>query len=448
MTAFKPRWEKAGPELQPGNFVKRPDDEKVSLAELIGLSVILLVFVVLSLTVAVATPPWESNDEPDHFRNAATLARGTFYKLEPGAGFEAHQPPIYYLILATAIRAWDLSIDDPVLLPADDDADTWVYKHVPEDTSDMARVAPLRMLSVVMGAVTIVCVFLLAVLLFEVPGQRLATAATVGFLPKFVFLSGSINNDTLATMLSSLAIVLMAAALFKIHRRSPTLCMLTGLILGLGVVTKLTVLPLAVVLVALGVYYSNARLPTTAMLTLPLIGVSGWWVVRNVREYGDPLLIFTAEEHFKEVLPALVHQGLPLRWIAWELPTGFMRSFWYSSGANQFEWEWPFYLPFWLVTATALVGLAIRLTSEPTRRKIHLFLVFTASAGLVNVIATGIRTTQFQGRIAFVSLTAIASLIILGLIKFPQSRVSIWLLPAFGFVGSVISIYRHVLVLT
>jgi hypothetical protein len=45
----------------------------------LGLALVLIVFVVLAATVAVKTPAWESNDEPDHVQNieASLLAIGT-----------------------------------------------------------------------------------------------------------------------------------------------------------------------------------------------------------------------------------------------------------------------------------------------------------------------------------------------------------------------------------
>src|SRR5262249_59613041 len=62
---------------------------------------IVIVGVLMSLVVAVATPPWQANDEFDHLHNVQTLVAGSYYRLtDKGSGFESHQPPLYYLLLA------------------------------------------------------------------------------------------------------------------------------------------------------------------------------------------------------------------------------------------------------------------------------------------------------------------------------------------------------------
>lgn len=56
---------------------------------------VLSLFMTLAVHVSAATGAWEANDEPDHVANASTLLRGSMYRIEPGAGFEPHQPPLY-----------------------------------------------------------------------------------------------------------------------------------------------------------------------------------------------------------------------------------------------------------------------------------------------------------------------------------------------------------------
>ena len=62
-----------------------------------------------------------------------------------------------------------------------------------------------------MGAVTVWATYALAVLVF--PGRpelAVAAAAFIAFLPEFLFISGSVNNDNLAAMLSGLTLLQMA----------------------------------------------------------------------------------------------------------------------------------------------------------------------------------------------------------------------------------------------
>lgn len=66
----------------------------------VALLLVSAAFVGFSLTVAIATPPWEANDEPDHARNVETLRRGDWYRIDRESGLETNQPPLYYLGLA------------------------------------------------------------------------------------------------------------------------------------------------------------------------------------------------------------------------------------------------------------------------------------------------------------------------------------------------------------
>ena len=74
---------------------------------------VLAVFVLLGTLIAVKTPAYESADEPGHVENIETLVSGHWYgmnsdcKYSPReplllgcAGDEAHQAPLYYLVLA------------------------------------------------------------------------------------------------------------------------------------------------------------------------------------------------------------------------------------------------------------------------------------------------------------------------------------------------------------
>jgi 4-amino-4-deoxy-L-arabinose transferase-like glycosyltransferase len=107
--------------------------------------------------------------------------------------------------------------------------------------SVLDRLALMRVLSVLMGAVTVLLVYMfLAELL---PGRRWAWSAgalVVAFQPLFGFVSGGVNNDNL--------LFLTATGLFwglaRSFRRglTPTNGALIGGFLGAGIVTKLTML--------------------------------------------------------------------------------------------------------------------------------------------------------------------------------------------------------------
>ncbi len=71
------------------------------------------------------TPAYESADEPGHVENIETLVGGHWYNLTPHCpltartifscenGNEAHQAPLYYLLLA----GWQRAVGQPVEPP-------------------------------------------------------------------------------------------------------------------------------------------------------------------------------------------------------------------------------------------------------------------------------------------------------------------------------------------
>ena len=82
---------------------------------------ILAVFIALSALIALKTPAYESADEPSHVQNIETLVSGHWYGMNSKcawtpfgvvhcAGAEAHQAPLYYLILAGWQKAIGLSV--------------------------------------------------------------------------------------------------------------------------------------------------------------------------------------------------------------------------------------------------------------------------------------------------------------------------------------------------
>jgi hypothetical protein len=422
-------------------------------ADRVGLGVILALFVLLATFVAVATPPWEGNDEPDHFLNAATLAQGRLYQIEPGAGLEAHQPPLYYALLGLEIRATALDTSRPSP-PANPyyvkRSDLFQYEHdVASDGSDSRRVGILRLTSVPLGVVTILAGYALGAALTARSELRLAIAATVAFVPRFVFVSGMINNDNLATALSAVAIALAAAALVGRPQVSETrLLLLAGFAVGAGILTKLTVVVIAAALLVSAAVLASNRIRAIAAIAGPVLAVSGWWFVRNAIQYGDPTLLPTARRYLGDVLPTLVVDGITRRHIFWELPKGIWKSFWYTSGANQFTWPWPWYLPFWILVAAALVALWIAVRRATRRQaRIAVFIASVGLAGRSNVWLAGLQTNQVQARIAFVALTALAAGIVLGLGRLPAGRWLIWATPMLGVAGTLWSIENHILLI-
>jgi len=186
-------------------------------------------------------------------------------------------------------------------------------------TGTVLAVRLIRLLSVLLGAGVVYFTYRLALELApEQYGLALAAAAFAGFTPMFIFVSASVNNDTLAVFLSSAALWLMARWINGVGRkpqagrRALTLpvreLVFMGAILGGAALSKESALGLfalawaAVLYVhlkAAGFFDQNrfslralrSSLGACALSLVVVFGLAGlicgWWYWRNYQLYGD-----------------------------------------------------------------------------------------------------------------------------------------------------------------
>jgi Dolichyl-phosphate-mannose-protein mannosyltransferase len=340
------------------------------------------VFVTLTLALSVLIPAWESNDEPDHFRNVQTLVSGRWYRMEPGAGYSAHQAPLYYLGLAAVQSFAGLSPFTPKLEGNPKAPEQGLYVH--NDGDSQRRVVLLRFPSILLGALTVWLTRQVARRSGLAEWGAVLAAAIVATLPRFVFLSSVITNDTLVITLGAWA-TLLAVGLARDDEVSMKRLFGFGGLLGLMLETKLSAVP---IVVALGVGVLIARwarpdragaktagnpTPQRGKLTplkqsahsfLVIAGgtllIAGPILLANQLRYGDPLASKASVDYFRELLPPLVAVPHTWRWFGVAVSSGFATSFWYVSGWNQFRWKAETYVPLWFMAAVGLIGSLVK----------------------------------------------------------------------------------------
>ena len=269
-----------------------------------GLALILLVFVALAACLSLLIPLGEAPDELPHF--TVTRYIGLHGELPATADeHEAFQPPLYYLLGALLVRFIDTR-DFVVKVNADydpvaPDAPKALLLHTRAEAFPYQGWALawhlMRALSIVMGAVTLAAIYATAQQLTGNPSSALLSAALLGFLPGFIFMSAVVNNDNLSAMLAALLCWRMAKLLMHppaLHARREFLWL--GLLLGLGLLSKTSMLAfVATLFVAL---LAAARLQRWTLrdwlrANLIVFGVAGlvggWYFVRNEWLYGDAL---------------------------------------------------------------------------------------------------------------------------------------------------------------
>ncbi len=301
----------ATPERPPAHFV---------------LIAILAIFVVSGLIYSVSTPLLDVSDEVRHYAMVEQLAQGKGLPVQKPAqhGFyeqEGSQPPLYYALMALAALPFDrgdfmqVAQFNPHARLGRADATNNFNQLIHGNAEQFpwhgtALVVHLiRVIGVIMGALTVGFTYLLARTLLPDDGTAdaprfqalmpLAAAALTAFNPMFVFISASVNNDTLAALLSSLGLLLGA----RIVRSGLTWrrAIMLGAVLGCAAIAKSSALAL-VVIVPAAILFSEWRglwrraggraMRTSIaqlLLILLLTGIiAGWWYVRNAWLYqGD-----------------------------------------------------------------------------------------------------------------------------------------------------------------
>lgn len=403
-----------------------------------GLALIIGVYLALATLYAVRTPNWQSPDEPAHYNYAGTIAaEGRLPVLQAGdypaayleeikarrfppdlpidtIRYESHQPPAYYVLAAGLLR----------LAPRADLS---------------TRLLLLRLLSVALGACSLVILALLARRLFGSASLALSAAALAGSVPMFIAITAAANNDALAFVMLGLVALHLAGpreARWSI-RASPLL----GLSLGLCLLTKFqayVALPLAGglwlydLLIARDLSWRQAWRSAALMGAVALV-IATPWLARNMSVYGwrDPLGL---ARHDAIVVGQLRTAELlgEIDWPAylWRYARTTFHSFW-----GQFGWM-AAPLPERAYVALGLVALLgagsllaalsrWRRTAARARRGVFI-LTLWAVLTAASFLWYNLSFVQFQGRYLFPALPPLMIGLAYGLTTLARRRNLVW----------------------
>jgi 4-amino-4-deoxy-L-arabinose transferase-like glycosyltransferase len=351
---------------------------------LLNIKTVLIAFLVLGVTYSVVTPIFEASDELWHYPLVQWLSKGNPLPVQDAKNAgpwkqEASQPPLYYYLMGWStfwidtrdmaqVRQENPHVDNGVITP---DGNRNLVVHNPQDESFPWRGTVLavhlaRLLSVLMGAVTVWLTYRIALELFpDRPWLALGAAAVNAFTPMFIFISGAVNNDNLTMTLCSLGLLLIVKRVreyegsgirdqkaaerelpfaqdffYRVGRWLPL-----GIVLGLGALTKtsvLALLPITGLAVSVVAWRKGSWREFWAgafATAIPVLLIAGWWYFRNVQLYGD----VTGISAFIDVLgkraaPASLSQLWGERW-------GFMLSYWgLFGGVNVSLDDWGYHI--------------------------------------------------------------------------------------------------------
>ncbi len=371
------------------------------------LALTLLAYGVLAFGYVTLTPMWQNPDEPAHFNYVAFVAQtGGLPELRPGdwdsalldrlkngrlapgdsvgaIRYEAWQPPLSYLVAAPLFR-----------VVSGADSTTAVYA--------------LRAFDALLGALTLVIAFFAAREVLPVHLAVVVPLVTVG-VPMFTAVSAAVSADPLANLIS-VAVLLLLLRRVRWNPLESRWPIVTGGLIGLGLLTKLALgifVPLAVLVI---VQRSAHRLRESLLLVSTGGLVILPWLVHQVTTYGWTDLLATTR-HAQVVLDQKRFQGLSPEFLGGFLTTTF-HSFWAQFGwmavvaPDRLYWIWG------VLALVALGGLGLkrRQLVQPTWRLVLL----TLGAALLGYIGYNLAFEQFQGRYLFTALVPVVILLVGG----------------------------------
>jgi hypothetical protein len=265
-----------------------------------ALSAILFVFAALALGYSAA-PIWETPDEIDHYEFVRTLT-ATHRLPNPALHkhLQDHQAPLHYLLVLPInliVNPDNLAPDSvrnpfyPWALGVLGNDNKNHYLHPADEafpyTGDRIALTIhlMRLVSIIMGALTILSVHAAGRILWPAhPARRLLAAGVVAMWPQLVWMSSTFNNDNLIILASSVTLLLLVRQVRDglTWRRA----LLLGMALGLALLSKANGLFLAI---PVGVtFLLDRRTWKYAPLTLAAtLAIAGWWYARNLQLIGQ-----------------------------------------------------------------------------------------------------------------------------------------------------------------
>ncbi len=276
---------------------------------------VLLFYIMFGIAYTASTPVFESNDEIWHFGYVQYIRESGDLPVQVFDGgdtvYQQHgsQPPLYYGLMALITSPF--SIDDVdnyrILNPHVTSQRPTAFGNknlvLHDDAQSMVEgtgltIQVIRIVGLALGAVTISAVYEIGKFIApHRPTVAFVAAALTGFNPMFVFVSASVNNDALAMALNAIIVLLMLRTLRDGFNLRYTL--IIAFLLGLTSITKLTSLVLIPVLIGVGIFtYRKTKdrrglIIYGSALLIFLLGLGGWWYVRNIQLYGELFGIIT-----------------------------------------------------------------------------------------------------------------------------------------------------------
>ncbi|MGI8923695.1 MAG: glycosyltransferase family 39 protein [Fimbriimonadales bacterium] len=345
-------------------------------------------------------------DERQHTNYIRHLAREKSFPIfRPGSEnlyetYQSHQPPLYYLLAAPIEMA----------LSGNEIAEKW----------------GLRLVNVALGVFVIIGTFTGIRSFTGNEDVAAFSASFVALLPMFIALCSAVTNDVLLVLIG---VILMNLIGKGWQTGWPLrLCLVLGLVLGMGLLTKSTAV-LFVLVAVLGMAISNPRpklthalagLALAALIALP-------WLIRNQQLYGDPLAIAAFQQASVGNLPyaeAVVRaDGAIPYWFSYVLVLGF-QGFWGVFGYFDIFFPAGIYWLLAILGGASFVAFLVRVArAESSERCYHLLSLALIACIAAGFVAYNLSYFQAQGRYLYPAIFGFSSVAGFGIWEMARGNV-------------------------
>ncbi len=343
------------------------------------LFIIAAAYLILATIYSVATPIFEASDELWHYPMVKYLADNGLAlppqdPANPGPWRqEGSQPPLYYMLAALLTAGIDTSDMDSVrrinphadigITRPDGNLNMIVHRADAEAFPWQGTVLAVhiaRFFSILLGLGAVLVTYQLAREVFPAaPVVQVGAAALVAFLPMFLFISASVNNDNLSNFLGSLLILLIVRLLRMSAAPRWRYYALLGVATGAGLLAKFNI-GFLIPLVALALLLLSLRLRDWRPVVIGgaisgglTILIAGWWYARNIQLYGDPTgLNMFLDVVGRRAVPANAAQ-------LWSERHSFTQAYWGFFGGVNLPLPEAAYLIFNLIGGLALLSAGV-----------------------------------------------------------------------------------------
>lgn len=259
---------------------------------------IISLYFILAVNYAINVPIFESPDEPDHFLYVKYIIKYQRLPLlednNPESPRTAIHPPLYYL-LSAVIYAPFQAYDHPVEHKYNEKfglINRNRYFHKDENMREHYPFYIIRLFSILLGMLTIIFGWKTANEIFgESQYLIIGSTALIAFIPQFIYISSSVNNDNLANFISSVIFwILIRMAKSDFLNKKELVFLGAGL--GFAAITKFTALfliPFAILALYI-IQKDKKEYIKNVIFICALTGIiSGWYYFRNYIMYDYAL---------------------------------------------------------------------------------------------------------------------------------------------------------------